>query len=134
MGQRDGFKTMVIVNAAIPEPLVGRNGVLCSPERFRERPNNENAIDTSRQQLLSRFMNLIPRIQIEPTLVQTMKNPLAEIAAHKLMWLYDVAFGTNFDMDLEPGMQSEEECYVTDPEILDGLARMTAPIARGRPN
>ena len=63
---------------------------------------------------------------MEPTLVLTMGNPPAEIATDKLVWLYDVAFGTNFDMDLERGMESDEEYSVTDPEILDRMARTTA--------
>jgi hypothetical protein len=34
-------------------------------------------------------------------------------------------------MDLERGMESEEEYYVTDREILNRLARMTAPVSAG---
>jgi len=37
----------------------------------------------------------------------------------------------DFDMDLERGMESEEGYHVTDREILNRLAGMTAPVCAG---
>ena len=56
-------------------------------------------------------------------IVVTMGNPLAEIAVHKVVWLYDKLFGTNYDMDSERGMSAEEDYYLTDAEIVDRLTR-----------
>jgi len=47
-------------------------------------------------------------------IIVTMGNPLAEIAIHKVVWLYDKLFGTNYDMDSERGMGAEEDYYLTD--------------------
>jgi SAM-dependent methyltransferase len=56
-------------------------------------------------------------------IVVTMGNPLAEILVHKLVWLYDRAFGTSLDVDSERGMHEEEEYYLTDGEIRERLFR-----------
>ena len=53
----------------------------------------------------------------------TMGNPLAEIAVHKVVHLYDHFFQTNYDMDSERGMHEEEDFYLTDAEIIDRLKR-----------
>jgi len=41
-------------------------------------------------------------------IIITMGNPIAEILVHKVVWLYDKLFSTNFDMDSERGMSEEE--------------------------
>ena len=56
-------------------------------------------------------------------IIVTMGNPLAEIAVHKLVWLYDKLFKTNFDMDSERGMDEEEEYYLADSEIVGRLTQ-----------
>lgn len=56
-------------------------------------------------------------------IVVTMGNPLAEIVVHKVIWLYDKIFKTNYDMDSERGMGAEEEYYLTDVEIVERLTR-----------
>lgn len=57
------------------------------------------------------------------TIVVTMGNPVAEVAVHKLVWLYDRFFGTKLDMDSERGMEEEEEYFLTDAEIRARLSR-----------
>lgn len=56
-------------------------------------------------------------------IIVTMGHPLAEIAVHKVVWLYDKLLGTKVDMDTERGMEEDEAYYLTDREILDRLAR-----------
>jgi SAM-dependent methyltransferase len=56
-------------------------------------------------------------------IVVTMGNPLAELAVHKVVWIYDKLFGTNVDMDTERGMEEGEEYYLTDTEIRERLTR-----------
>jgi SAM-dependent methyltransferase len=56
-------------------------------------------------------------------IVVTMGNPVAEILAHKLVWLYDRVLGTNHDMDSERGMEEEEAYYLTSSEIRTRLDR-----------
>lgn len=56
-------------------------------------------------------------------IVVTMGNPLAEIAVHKVVALYDRWLGTRFDVDGERGMGAEEEFYLLDSEIVARLAR-----------
>jgi len=55
--------------------------------------------------------------------VITMGHPLAEVAVHKLVWLYDRLLRTHVDMDSQRGMQEGESYYVTDNEIIDRLTR-----------
>jgi ubiquinone/menaquinone biosynthesis C-methylase UbiE len=50
--------------------------------------------------------------------IVTMGNPIAEILVHKVVWLYDKLFKTNYDMDTERGMDEEEEYYLVDNEII----------------
>jgi SAM-dependent methyltransferase len=50
-------------------------------------------------------------------IVVTMGNPLAEIAVHKLVWLYDRLLHTHVDVDTERGMDAEEEYFLSDTEI-----------------
>lgn len=50
-------------------------------------------------------------------IIVTMGNPVAEILVHKLVWLYDKALGTNYDVDSERGMDQEEKYFLTDGEI-----------------
>lgn len=59
----------------------------------------------------------------EGKLVITMGFPLAEIAVHELVWVYDRVLRTHIDMDSERGMDEEEEYYVTDTEIRARLLR-----------
>ena len=62
---------------------------------------------------------------LKPTgnVVVTMGNPLAELAVHKVVWIYDRLFGTNLDVDSERGMGEEEAYYLTDSEIVLRLTR-----------
>lgn len=53
----------------------------------------------------------------------TMGHPLAGLAVHKAVWVYDPPFVTNRDMDSERGMQEGEEYYPLDSEICDRLSR-----------
>jgi hypothetical protein len=52
-----------------------------------------------------------------------MGRPAAEIAVHRLVWLYDRLLGTRVDVDSERGMAEHEAYYLTDREILTRLAR-----------
>ena len=54
-------------------------------------------------------------------IIITMGHPLAEILVHKLVWVYDKIFKTNYDMDNERGMHEDEDYYLLDDEILDRL-------------
>jgi SAM-dependent methyltransferase len=54
-------------------------------------------------------------------IIVTMGNPVTEILVHKLVWLYDRLFGTNYDMDSERGMSEGEAYYLLDSEIMDRL-------------
>ncbi len=56
-------------------------------------------------------------------IIITMGNPVAEILAHKMVWLYDKLLGTDFDVDSERGMDVEEEYFLTDGEIKTRLRR-----------
>jgi SAM-dependent methyltransferase len=56
-------------------------------------------------------------------IIVTMGNPLAEIAVHKLIWLYDRFFKADLDMDNQRGMDAEEEYFLTDSEIRERLSR-----------
>jgi SAM-dependent methyltransferase len=56
-------------------------------------------------------------------IIITMGNPLAELAVHQVVWLYDKLLGTRVDMDSERGMEEGEEYYLTDREIRARLAR-----------
>jgi len=56
-------------------------------------------------------------------IVVTMGNPLAEIAVHKVVALYDRFFGTHVDMDTERGMGDEEAYYLLDREIVSRLQK-----------
>lgn len=53
----------------------------------------------------------------------TMANPLALIAVHKIVAIYDQVFHTQHDMDNIRGMENEESYYVIDPEIQERLLR-----------
>jgi SAM-dependent methyltransferase len=63
--------------------------------------------------------------------IVTMGNPVAELAVHQVVALYDRFFGTHVDMDTERGMGNEEAYYLLDSEIIvrlhkagfDGLAK-----------
>ena len=55
--------------------------------------------------------------------IVTMGNPLAEIAVHKVVHLYDHLLKTNYDMDSERGMHEDEDFYLTDTEIIGRLTR-----------
>lgn len=55
--------------------------------------------------------------------VITMGNPLAEIAVHRLVRLYDQHFKTHYDMDSERGMDEEEAYYLSDNEITELLTQ-----------
>ena len=56
-------------------------------------------------------------------IIITMGNPVAEILAHKMVWLYDKLLGTDFDVDSERGMDEEEEYFLTDGESKTRLRR-----------
>lgn len=56
------------------------------------------------------------------SIIVSMGNPLAEILVHKVVWLYDTLFKTDYDMDNERGMHADEEYYLTDAEITTRLA------------
>ncbi len=56
-------------------------------------------------------------------IIVTMGNPLAEILTHKVVWLYDKWFGTDYDVDTQRGMHEEEEYYLRDSEITGLLTR-----------
>lgn len=55
--------------------------------------------------------------------IVTMGNPLAEILVHKVVMLYDSVFRTNYDIDSERGMGSDEEYYLTTSEIVTRLKK-----------
>lgn len=55
--------------------------------------------------------------------IVTMGNPLAEIIIHKVLWLYDKLFRTNYDLDTERGMDEEEEYYLKNFEIIEILTQ-----------
>lgn len=55
--------------------------------------------------------------------IVTMGHPLAELAVHKVVWLYDRLLATNHDMDSERGMEEGEEYYLLDSEIRERLTR-----------
>lgn len=65
-------------------------------------------------------------------IIITMGHPLAEIAVHKLVWLYDRLLGTRLDVDTERGMKDQEAYYLTDREILSRLSRAGFAPARKR--
>jgi len=50
-------------------------------------------------------------------IIVTMGNPLAELAVHQVIHLYDRVFGTNNDVDSERGMVEGETYYITPTEI-----------------
>ncbi len=56
-------------------------------------------------------------------IIVTMGNPIAEIMVHKVAWMHDRLFGTNYDMDSKRGMHKEEAYYLKDPEIVERLLR-----------
>jgi SAM-dependent methyltransferase len=56
-------------------------------------------------------------------IIITMGNPLAEIAIHKIVFLYDKIFKTKHDVDSERGMDKEEDYYLTDKEIKGRLEK-----------
>jgi ubiquinone/menaquinone biosynthesis C-methylase UbiE len=62
-------------------------------------------------------------LRLTGNIVVTMGNPLAEIVVHKVVWLYDRLFKTNYDVDSERGMDEEEEYFLTDAEIVERLTR-----------
>jgi SAM-dependent methyltransferase len=51
-------------------------------------------------------------------IIVTMGNPLAELAVHKVVEVYDRLLGTHVDMDTERGMTNEESYYLRDSEIV----------------
>ena len=55
-------------------------------------------------------------------IVVTMGNPLAELAIHRLVHVYDRLLGTKLDMDTERGMHEDEEYFVRDRVIVEHLA------------
>ena len=55
-------------------------------------------------------------------IIITMGNPLAELAVHKVVWLYDTLLGAKVDMDTERGMHEDEAYYLTSREIVGRLA------------
>jgi ubiquinone/menaquinone biosynthesis C-methylase UbiE len=59
----------------------------------------------------------------EGNVIVTMGNPLAEIAVHKVVHLYDHLLKTNYDMDSERGMHEDEDFYLTDAEITGRLLK-----------
>jgi SAM-dependent methyltransferase len=56
-------------------------------------------------------------------IIVTMGNPLAELLVHKVVKIYDWAFGTSYDVDSERGMSDEEEYFLTNSEILRRLGK-----------
>jgi SAM-dependent methyltransferase len=56
-------------------------------------------------------------------IIVTMGNPVAEVAVHRVVALYDLLLGTKVDMDGERGMGQEEEYYLKDTEIIQRLGR-----------
>jgi len=56
-------------------------------------------------------------------IVVTMGNPVAEVLVHRVVALYDRAFGTRWDVDTERGMGDEEAYYLLDGEIVARLTR-----------
>ena len=56
-------------------------------------------------------------------IIVTMGNPVAEVAAHKLVSLYDRLLGTTFDVDSERQMAYGEAYYLKDDEIVGRLHR-----------
>lgn len=80
-------------------------------------------------------INHIPRFQRDAELAEayrvlvpggniivTMGNPVAEIAVHQLVWLYDKWFKVS-GMDAQRTMHEEEEYYLGDVEIRERLLR-----------
>lgn len=57
------------------------------------------------------------------SIVVTMGNPIAEWLVHKVVFIYDLFFGTHFDMDSERGMHPEEKYFLLDGEIIERLKR-----------
>src|SRR6185369_13633939 len=82
---------------------------------------NLNHVPRSKRdaELAEAFRCLRPRGRI----VVTMGNPVAELAVHKVVALYDRLLGTRLDVDTERGMDSEEEYYLLDSEIIARLTR-----------
>ena len=62
-------------------------------------------------------------LRINGNVIVTMGNPVAEVLVHKVVWLHDRLFGTQYDMDSERGMHPEEEYYLKDAEITERLLR-----------
>ncbi len=56
-------------------------------------------------------------------IIITMGHPIALIVVHKVVWLYDRLFGTNYDMDSIRGMHEEEAYYILDFEIIKRLTK-----------
>jgi SAM-dependent methyltransferase len=56
-------------------------------------------------------------------IIVTMGNPVAEVAVHRVVALYDLLLRTKVDMDGERGMGQEEEYYLKDTEIIQRLGR-----------
>jgi len=56
-------------------------------------------------------------------IIATMGEPLTEILAHALVWLYDRILGTKFDIDNIRGMQKGESYYLSHNEIAERLRR-----------
>lgn len=56
-------------------------------------------------------------------IIVTMGHPVAEILVHKLIWVYDRLFATNYDADSERGMDPEEAYYLSTGEIIERLER-----------
>lgn len=56
-------------------------------------------------------------------IIVTMGNPVAEVAVHRVVALYDLLLGTKVDMDGERGMGQEEDYYLNDTELIQRLVR-----------
>lgn len=54
-------------------------------------------------------------------IVVTMGNPLAELAVHKVVTVYDTLLATHMNMDTERGMGQEESYFLLDSEIVSRL-------------
>lgn len=54
-------------------------------------------------------------------IIVTMGNPVAELVVHKIIYAHDRLFGTNYDVDTERGMDSEEDYFVRGAEIRNRL-------------
>jgi len=56
-------------------------------------------------------------------IIITMGNPLAEVLVHKVVFLHDILFAAEEDVDSRRGMHEDEAYYLTNSEIIDRLSK-----------